>query len=216
MLRRFGLELACCADIRQPRHMDKEYVLAPHLIAKLPQRFEEGLRLNIPNRTPDLHNDHVGARLLGDPCYPALDLVCNMRDHLDRPTEKIAAAFLADDVRVDLSAGEIARLAQTDIDEPLVVTEVEVCFSAVIEDIHLSVLVWTHCARVNIDVRVELLHGHFEPALLQKESGCGGSYPFADRGNNTACVKQIFCRHRLPFQYIPLSQQARERGKREG
>src|SRR5215211_3977130 len=101
--------------------MDKEHVLSPHFIAELPERFQKWLRLNIPNGATDLHDDHVRARLLGDACHPSLDLVRDVGDHLDCAAEKITAAFLADDLGVDLYAGEIARAAQADVDEQLIV-----------------------------------------------------------------------------------------------
>src|SRR5689334_348853 len=108
MLCGLGLDLACRTNIRQPRHMDEEHVLASHLIAELSQRFEKRLRLDVSHRPADFNDHHVCLSLFGDACHTTFDLVCNMRNDLNCPTQKITAPFLADDLSIDLSAGEIA------------------------------------------------------------------------------------------------------------
>src|SRR5690242_1357551 len=108
MLGRLGLDLTGRTDIRQPGYMDKEYILATHLIAKLPQRFQERLRLDVADRPPDLHNDNIRLRLFGNSRHPAFDLVCDVGNHLNRPAQEISPSFLADNFRVDLPAGEVA------------------------------------------------------------------------------------------------------------
>ena len=44
------------------------------------------------------------------------------------------------------------------VDEALVVTEVEVGLATVVGDEHLAVLERVHRARIDVDVRIELLH----------------------------------------------------------
>src|SRR5215212_9208425 len=181
MLRGLGLDLAGRPNIRQPGHMDEKYVLTTHLIAELPQRFKERLRLDVAHRSPNLNDHHVPLRLFGNSGDPALDLVGDMRDHLDRPTEEITTAFLANDLRVDLPAGEVASLAQADVNESFVMTQVQVRLCTVVQNVNFSMLVWTHCAWVHIDIRIQLLHRHFESTLLQKEPGCRSRHTLAHR-----------------------------------
>src|SRR5215211_5634620 len=114
MLRGLGLDLASGPNIGQPGHMDEKYVLASDFIPKLPQCFKERLGLDVAHRSPDLNDHDVCLRLLGNSSDPALDLVGDMSYHLDRPTEEITTAFLANDLRVDLPACEVASLAQAD------------------------------------------------------------------------------------------------------
>ena len=112
-----------------------------------------------------------------------------MRNDLDRPAEEIAAPFFADDLRVHLSAREVGRAAEADVNESFVVTQVEVRFRAVVEDVHLSVLVRTHRARVHVDIRIQFLNRHLEPALPQKQARRRRSHAFAHRRNNPASEK---------------------------
>src|SRR3989304_2023483 len=115
MLGRLGLDLARRADVWKPRHVDEEHIFPSHFIAELSQHFKEGLRLNITDRPSPFNDAHIGAGLLADGCDPPLDLVCDVRDDLDRPAEEIAAAFLADDLRIHLPAGEVARAAEAGV-----------------------------------------------------------------------------------------------------
>ena len=88
----------------------------------------------------------------------ALDLVGDVRDHLDRLAEVVAAAFGGEHRLVDRTGGGVRRPRQVLVDEALVVTEVEVGLASVVGDEHLTVLVRVHRARIDVDVRVELLH----------------------------------------------------------
>ena len=64
-----------------------------------------------------------------------------------------------DDGLVDLAGGDSWRLRQLFVDEALVVAEVEVGLGAVGGDEDLAVLIRRHRARVDVEVRVELLEG---------------------------------------------------------
>ena len=97
-----------------------------------------------------------------------------MRDDLDRAAKVVAAALLGDDRLVDATGGHVAQLREILVDEPLVVTEVEVRLGAVIGDEHLAVLVRAHRARIHVDVRIELEDRDVEPARLEQATDAGG------------------------------------------
>ena len=103
-----------------------------------------------------------------------LDLVGDVRDHLDRAAQVVAAALLGDDRLVDAAGGHVAELAQVLVDEALVVTEIEVGLGAVIGHEHFAVLVRRHGPRIDVDVGIELENGDREaPALEQAADACG-------------------------------------------
>ena len=60
------------------------------------------------------------------------------------------------DMLVDLSGGHVVVLAEGDIEVTLVVTEVEIGLTAVVEDIHLTVLGRSHGTGIDVHVRVDL------------------------------------------------------------
>src|SRR5678816_2983039 len=97
MLCGLGLDFAGRADVGQPGHMDEKYVLTTDLVAKLPQGLEERLRLDVANCPTDLNDHHICFRLFSDASHSTLDLVRDVRDDLDRPTQEIPSTFLAND-----------------------------------------------------------------------------------------------------------------------
>ena len=105
---------------------------------------------------------------------PVLDLVGDVRDHLDRVAEVVAAALLGDHAGVDLAGRDVGDLAEVGVEEPLVVADVEVGLGAVVGDEDLAVLERVHRAGVDVEVGVELLHGHAEPARAQQPAEAGG------------------------------------------
>ncbi len=125
-----------------------------------------------------------------------------MRNHLDGAAQEIAAAFLANDLGVNLPAGEVADPTQANVNEALVVTQVEVCFRAVVQNEDLPMLVGRHGARVNVDVWIELLDCDLEAALFEDEPGCGGGDALANRRYDAAGEEEILCSHRLPHNPI--------------
>ena len=69
--------------------MDEEHVLAPDLVADLPQGFEKRLRLDIAHGPADLDENHLRAGGLRHQAHAAFDLVGDVRDNLNRPAEVI-------------------------------------------------------------------------------------------------------------------------------
>ena len=126
------------------------------------------------------------SRGLGDQRDPLLDLVGDVRDHLDGAAEVVAAALAADDRVVDAAGGDVGGAAGVGVGEALVVAEVEVGLGAVLGDEHLAVLVGRHRARVDVDVGVELLQPDGQAARDEQAPDRGGGDALAERGHDAA------------------------------
>ncbi|CAB4804840.1 unannotated protein [freshwater metagenome] len=48
--------------------------------------------------------------------------------------------------------------------------EIEIGFTAIVGDEHLSMLERIHRARIDVEVRIQLLHGDAQPTALQQTS----------------------------------------------
>ena len=93
------------------REMDVDRVLAADVLAELADRLEERQGLDVADRAADLDDDDVvvlGATLL----HRSLDLVGDVRDHLDGRAEVVAAPLLGDDVLVDAAGRDVVRPAR--------------------------------------------------------------------------------------------------------
>ncbi len=144
--------------------MEEEDVVATDVVAHLTGGLEERLRLDVTDGATDLRDDDVGPVSLevrsahGED--PALDLVRDVRDDLDGVAEVFAAPLLGDDRRIHLAGGHIRLTGQVAVEEALVVTDVEVGLGAVLGDEHLTVLEGVHRARIDVEIRIQFLHGH--------------------------------------------------------
>ena len=157
----------------------KKHVLPADVVAHLPGRLQERQRLDIADGAADLGDHDVGTdrpqcrRLrLGHRPDPVLDLVGDVRDDLDGVAEIFPAALPGDHPGVHLAGGHVGLGGQVPVQEPLVVPDVQVGLRAVLGDEHLAVLERVHRAGVDVDVRVELLHG--DPQAARGEQAARG------------------------------------------
>src|SRR5205814_6280737 len=178
------------AEIRHEGQVDVAGVGAAFLDAHLANRLEERQRFDVAHRAADLDDADLGvlARVLDR----GLDLVGDVRNHLDRAAEVIAAALLVDDALVDLPGGEVVLLLHPGRYEALVMAEVEVGLGAILGDEHLAVLERRHRPGIDVDVRVQLDVGDADAARFENRGEGGGGDAFPQRGNYTTGYKNIF------------------------
>ena len=73
-----------------------------------------------------------------------------MRNHLNGLTQIITAPLFLDDRLVNAASGQIIFPAELRVCIALVMTQVEVCFGAIVGDVDLAVLVRAHGPRIDI------------------------------------------------------------------
>ena len=108
VLRRLGLQLAGGADERHQRQVHVERVVAADVLPELPDGFEKRQALDVAHRAADFDEHDVDVFRRG--ADGVLDLVGDVRNHLDGAAQVVAAALLLDDALVDL-AGRPVRVA---------------------------------------------------------------------------------------------------------
>ena len=180
-----GLQLAGRSDVGHQRDVQEEDVAAADVVTHLAGRLEERQRLDVADGATDLGDHHVDAR----PAHgedPVLDLVGDVRDHLHRVAEVLAATLLGDHARVDLAGRDVRDLAEVGVEETLVVTDVEVGLGAVVGHEDLAVLERVHRPGVDVQIGVELLHGDAQTACLQQAPEAGCREALAERGGDAS------------------------------
>ena len=105
--------------------------------------------------------------------------------------EQGAHIEIADDPASDVRVAEQVR-----VEEALVVPHVQIGFRAVVGNEHLPVLERVHGARVDVEVRVKLLHRDPQPTQLEQaaEARCGQS--LAEAGGDASGDKEMSGLHR--------------------
>ena len=191
MLRRLRLQLRGRLQIGDQGEVDVEAILLAHVERELADRFEERLAFDVAHRAADLGDDHVDAGG-GGLEQGRLDLVGDVGDDLDGLAEELAPPLLVDHREVDLP-GRVVRVAvQGGVGEAFVVSEVEVGFAAVVQDVDFAVLIGAHRARIDVDVRIEFLHADGKSALFEQHADGGAGESFSQRADHAAGHEDMF------------------------
>ena len=189
MLGRLGLQFARGRNVGQQRQVDVDDVAARQIVAELADRLEERQALDVADRAADLDQHEV------DPLVALedelLDGVGDVRDHLHRRAEEVAAPLLGDQLLVDAPGGDVVLPVGVAAGEALVMAEVEVGLGAVVGDEHLAVLGRAHRARVDVEIGVELAQADRIAARLQERPQSRRRQTLAERGNHAAGDENI-------------------------
>src|SRR5660398_314146 len=109
-----------CIRDRNERHVEVKHILPADIIPELPDGFKKGQAFDVTDGTTDLcdHNVHFGVP--GNSCYPFLDLIGYVGDHLDCAAEAVSTTFFADDIVVDGTGSDVGIPAQILINKSLI------------------------------------------------------------------------------------------------
>ena len=154
VLGRLGLGLASGGDVRHQRQVHQHGALGTHFYSQLTDSLKERLGLDVTHGTADLDQRHVGIACTFDDA--ALDLVGNMRNHLDGRTQVVTTALLAQHVGIDTTGGEVVVLAHGGVDETLVMAQIKVSLGAIVGYEDFAVLEGAHGARIHVDIGIQL------------------------------------------------------------
>ena len=195
MLRRLGFQFAGRGDERHQRHVHEDEIFRTEFQPHLPDRFEERKRFDVADRAADFDDHHVG--IDGDLAERSFDFVGDVRNHLHGLAQVIAAPLLREDGLVDSAGGPVVIARKFGVGEPLVVSEVEVGFGAVVGDVHFAVLIRAHRARIHVQVGIAFLEGNSETPAFEQAANRRRCHAFAQGGYNTTGNKNILRPHPL-------------------
>ena len=142
--------------------------------------LKKGQSLDVAGCAADLDDGHIGPALRGEFPDAGFDFVRDVRNNLDSFAEIITATFSGQHILINLSAGQVVTSPEHTTGEPLVVSEVEIGLRPVVEHIDLAVLIRTHRARVDIEIRVKFSHGDPQAAAFEQCAERGGGKTFAE------------------------------------
>ena len=191
LLRRFGLNFARGLDVGHERQMDEHAVAAADFVAELAHGFEHRRAFDVAYCPADFSDHHVYAGLR-DFVDATLDFVRRVRHDLDRFAQVIAAAFLADHGRVDLTHGVVAVARNIVAGEALVMAQVEIGFRAVFGHVNFAMFVRVHGAGIDVQIRVELLQANGQAHAFQQQADCARRDALTQRRYDTAGYENMF------------------------
>ena len=118
-----------------------------------------------------------------------------MRNYLYGTPAEIPMTFFLKNRPVNLTGCHIGIFVKAFINESLIVSQIQICLCTVICYKDFSVLNRVHSSRININIRIKLLHGHLVTSRFQKTSQRRCCDTFSKTGNNSSCDKYVFNCH---------------------
>ena len=107
--------------------------------------------------------------------HPPLDLIRDVRHHLDGLAQIVTTAFAVDDRLVDTPRRDAIIACGANTRKPFIVTQVEICFKPILRHVALPMLVRVQRTRVDVDIGIKLLDGDLVAACLQQFADAGGN-----------------------------------------
>ncbi len=167
MLRRLGLKLARRLDVGQQGQVDEDRMAARQLVAELADGLEKRQPLDVADGAADFDQDEIRALVAAE--NELLDGVGDVRHHLHRAAQIVAAPLGREHVLIDAPRGDVVVPPSRDAGEAFVMAEIEIGLGAVVGYEHLAVLVGAHRAWIDIEIRVELAQPHrIAPCFQQR------------------------------------------------
>ena len=169
VLRRFRFQFARCFQIRHERQVDEQAVRAARFERELTNRLEERHPFDVADGAADFGNHHVDIGR-DEFANATLNFIGDVRNDLHRFAAILAATFFGDDRLIDFPGREVAIAVEVRIRKSFVVSQVEIGFCAVVEDVDFAVLIGAHRPRIDVEIRVEFLQADFETAAFEEHA----------------------------------------------
>ena len=170
VLRGFGLQLVSSLQIRYVGQVHTHGVSA-QLPAQLSDGLHEGRTLNIADGAAHLSDNEVKLFiLLVLSQHPALNLIRDMRHHLNGLAQIVATTLAVNHRLVDTTGSDRVMTRGMNTCEALVVPQVQVGLHTVGRHIAFAMLIGVQRTWVDVDVGVKLLDSYFIAACLQQFS----------------------------------------------
>ena len=173
--------------------MDVQGIVPPYLQAHLSDSLDKGLALDITDGAADLGDDHIRTCPLSNPINEAFDLIGDMGNGLHGAAQVLSSPLLGDDIGVDLAGGQVGEFVQILINEPLIMSQIQIRLRTVLCDIDLAVLIGAHGPGIHIDIGIQLLRRHLQAPRLQQPTQGSCRDPLAQTGHHAAGHKNELC-----------------------
>jgi len=138
--------------IRNKSYMYMNYIVSAGFFAKLSDGFEERKTFNVPHCSSNFNNDNIKLFFF---CYffnSVFYFIGNMRNNLNCSTQKIASSFLLNNSPIDHTGSYVIYFSKIDVDKSFIMTQIKICLCPIFGNKNLSMLIWAHCAWINVDV----------------------------------------------------------------
>ncbi|KRZ34277.1 hypothetical protein T4B_2077 [Trichinella pseudospiralis] len=148
MLGGLGLLLASAVRFRQQAHVNAEEVVPAHAELKLSKRLHKRHAFDVANCAAEFNYANVRSnaasvdRLASHTLHPFLNSVGDVRDHLNRPAEKVTFTFAGNDVHVNFARCDVVVAIQLHIQEAFVISKIQINLTAIVQYKYFTMFEW--------------------------------------------------------------------------
>ena len=202
VLHRFGLQFAGGSQVRHQSEVDDDGIVRTQIPLELTDGLDVRQGFDVADRTAYLGNDDIVFTCITEYLDTLFDLVGDVRDYLHGLAQKLTAALLFDDRKVNAAGGYVVGLGGFHIEKTLVMPQVEIRFRSVGSHVAFAMFVRVERTGIHIDIGIEFLDGYFVPSGLKKTSQRGRNDAFPQRGSHPSGDENVFCfkRHGMILQ----------------
>ena len=152
-----------------------------HVFLDLADGFQERQGFDISHSTADFGDNDIRIVIFADTEDTVFNFIGDMGDNLYGGSQILTFSFFIDDRLVDFACRHVGGFGQIFVNETFIVSQIKIRFRAIISDKDFTMLVRTHGAGININIRVKFLNGNFVPSVFQKTAERSGGNTFSQR-----------------------------------
>src|ERR1044072_9807531 len=124
--------------------MNEQRILASFFVAHLANRLEKRKRFNVPDRTANLDNHHVGFAVESHRTNRLLYFICHVGNDLYGLAKIITTALFIDHLAINATRSTVVGLRKMSVSEAFVVAQIEIRLGAVVGHKNLAMLERRH------------------------------------------------------------------------
>jgi hypothetical protein len=168
MLGWLGLLFSDDVDHGRQCYMNKKCISQPKLQLHLSKGFKKWQAFNIADRSSTLNDQNIQLFLICNLADGILYCISHMRNYLNALSKIFAFTLRPDNIHINSAGRYVMFLGHSNIDKPLIVTNIHVTFAAIFRDKYLTMGNWIHRSGVIVNVRVNLDTRNFIACKLQQ------------------------------------------------
>ena len=210
----FGLLFANRSHNWDKRYVNKRNMFSTDTELELAKCFKIRCAFDIANSATKFNDANVRrffttvSRPVSDINDPILYCIGDVWNDLNGLAEIVATSFCFEDLGEDFSSRKVVISSKIKIEETFVIAKVQVDFATVIKDENFSVLEWTHCSSIAVEIRVNFDGSDSQPSTLEENADATCSNTFAQSTEHSPADNYVLQTHqrdfkpsRIPYQY---------------
>ena len=172
--------------------MDKYHILPSELMLELTSRFEDIFIFHVAYGTTDLYDRDIRMSRVISCFYLLFHEISQVWYDLDGTTEVVSSPLLHDDLFIELAGSIGGEAVHICTKESLIVTDIEICLSAICRHEDFSMLGRIHSTGIDIEISIEFLAVDTISCAFEDRTDRCSRNPLTDTREDASCDEDDF------------------------